>query len=840
MDVQEEFQGLRSLTHPDFARSDAKGDDGKPLSIVENFENKALMHSNVHYRIAGFWDINWLSQAKKGLEKFLVNGKMNLLIGVPIQNSLKQLIDADKKVKTAGEKLIEHLSSSPELNKWENFKILIWMLQQKKLEVRILIIGHTSTYPRPEHAKIQLYYDQFEQSIGSSGSKNDTNRGNKGGVDFITISKSWSSPEAANQIEAMQKYFDDHWNHTDAVKLEDVHKNPEFKKVLEKLANKESKHWEPYQIWTRRVGQIKEDTRGIVVKMKKSKFKSDFLDGLENVESIDFPDELEMDQIRYVNEFRPEVNILIAAPKNLEDVALEIPSELLAYCHKTDVWNFHSSDGAHICLYDFDFINKIRRFFGFDELKLELEEEEPGEEEEEEELPEEVDDVEVVWNPKYFKKPKFPLRENCQVAGVKHWLENKGCLLEHATGSGKTLTGQMIASHMFDESDVVFITTPFIDIANQWEEDALSNFRLDKVKVFCLHSESKHSINVILAEIASMKDKKLLIITVNPSLISYWEKFQLYDVEESFSIIFDEAHRWTSEKKLTFIEQNLHPYFNSSLSLTARLHSLGDGTEVQKKLLENNKQKHVFSLTDAIKTRPRILSEYEYIIHQIEINPSLELKQAKSVFESLATSHCINTISESKPIQTIVYTKSTSDIDEYDEYGGNASVADAGGARALARRIDENSKYFANPYVGDISKKERRRVKQQYEEKQIQCLVAVKCLDEGVDIPNIKRLFLVHGALSDRRQWIQRRGRALRLNRREDGSIINDVAIIHDYYPIPVENFDSKTTNKATVDWICMHSKKVIEMAFNSKTPSLEYQNYKDSIQLISTDEWGY
>ena len=839
MDVQDEYQGLRSHEHPDFARSDAKDKKNKPISIVDNFENDALILSNKHYRIAGFWDINWLSQAKKGLEKFLINGEMKLLIGIPMPNSIKQLMDAEEKIRNAGDKLIEHLSGSPELNKWENFDILVWMLQQKKLEVKILIIGHTSTYPKPEHAKIQLYYDKFEQSIGSSGSKNDTNRGNKGGVDFITISKSWSSPEATNQIKAMQKYFDEHWMHKDAVELKDIHKNPEFKKVLEKLADKENKNWEPYQIWTRRVNGIDENAKGIVVRMKKSGFHSNLLENLDNIESIEFPDQLDPELIRYINEYRPGIKILIAAPTNYEGNEPDIPSELLAHCHKSDGWNFYSSGGKHTNLYDFDFINKIRLFFGFDEFKIEPEDEEP-EEEEVEELPEEVDDVEVVWNPEYFKKPKFPLRENCQVAGVKHWLENKGCLLEHATGSGKTLTGQMIASHMFDESDVVFITTPFIDIANQWEEDALSNFELDKVKVFCLHSESKHSINLILTEIASMKDKKLLIITVNPSLISYWEKFLNYDVEESFSIIFDEAHRWTSEKKLTFIEQNLHPYFNSSLSLTARLHSLGDGTELQKRLLESNKQKHVFSLTDAIKTRPRILSEYEYIIHQIEINPSLELNHAKSVFESLATSHCINTISESKPIQTIVYTKSTSDIDENDEYGGNASVADAGGARALARRIDENSKYFANPYVGDISKKERRGVKKQYEEKQIQCLVAVKCLDEGVDIPNIKRLFLVHGALSDRRQWIQRRGRALRLKRREDGSIINDVAIIHDYYPIPVQNFDSETTNKATVDWICMHSKKVIEMAFNSKTPSHQYQNYKDSIQLISTDEWGY
>ena len=375
MGAEEGLQGLQSHQHPDFARSDAMDNQGRPLSIVESFENKALMLSNKHFRIAGFWDINWLSQAKNGLEKFLINGEMKLLIGIPMPNSIKQLMKADEKIRVAGHKLIEHLGNSPELNKWENFDILLWMLQQNKLEVRILIIGHTSTFPKPEHAKIQLYYDQYGQSIGSSGSKNDTNRGNRGGVDFITISKSWSSLEASNQINAMQKYFDDHWNHNDAVRLEDVHKNPEFKQVLEKLANKESKHLEPYHKWTRRVGVLTE-TNGIIVKMNKSGFKSDFLDSLENIESIDFPDELEMDQIRYVNEFRPGVNILIAAPKSLEDEELKISPELLAHCHKPDGWNFHSSDGTHSNLNDFDFINKIRRFFGFDELKLELEDEE--------------------------------------------------------------------------------------------------------------------------------------------------------------------------------------------------------------------------------------------------------------------------------------------------------------------------------------------------------------------------------------------------------------------------------------------------------------------------------
>ena len=50
--------------------------------LLQVFENKALMLSNKHFRIAGFWDINW-SPHKNGLEKFLINGEMKLLIGHP-------------------------------------------------------------------------------------------------------------------------------------------------------------------------------------------------------------------------------------------------------------------------------------------------------------------------------------------------------------------------------------------------------------------------------------------------------------------------------------------------------------------------------------------------------------------------------------------------------------------------------------------------------------------------------------------------------------------------------------------------------------------------------------
>ena len=56
----------------------------------------------------------------------------------------------------------------------------------------------------------------------------------------------------------------------------------------------------------------------------------------------------------------------------------------------------------------------------------------------------------------------------------------------------------------------------------------------------------------------------------------------------------------------------------------------------------------------------------------------------------------------------------------------------------------------------NITQKAKKERKAHYEEGTINCLVAVKCLDEGVDIPKIKRSYLPAAGLSDQRQWIQK------------------------------------------------------------------------------------
>jgi predicted helicase len=58
----------------------------------------------------------------------------------------------------------------------------------------------------------------------------------------------------------------------------------------------------------------------------------------------------------------------------------------------------------------------------------------------------------------------------------------------------------------------------------------------------------------------------------------------------------------------------------------------------------------------------------------------------------------------------------------------------------------------------------RKVIKKRFEKgNDLQALVAIKCLDEGVDIPSIKRAFILASSTNPR-EYIQRRGRVLRLS----------------------------------------------------------------------------
>ncbi|MBN1459273.1 MAG: DEAD/DEAH box helicase family protein [Armatimonadetes bacterium] len=83
-------------------------------------------------------------------------------------------------------------------------------------------------------------------------------------------------------------------------------------------------------------------------------------------------------------------------------------------------------------------------------------------------------------------------------------------------------------------------------------------------------------------------------------------------------------------------------------------------------------------------------------------------------------------------------------------------------------------------FVHTVSLGERERLLSQFAEGVIQALVAIKCLDEGVDVPST-RTALILASSTNPREFVQRRGRILR---KAEGK---DRAVVHDFIVIPPE-----------------------------------------------------
>jgi superfamily II DNA or RNA helicase len=96
-------------------------------------------------------------------------------------------------------------------------------------------------------------------------------------------------------------------------------------------------------------------------------------------------------------------------------------------------------------------------------------------------------------------------------------------------------------------------------------------------------------------------------------------------------------------------------------------------------------------------------------------------------------------------------------------YCGDGIVEETGESQldAVVQILGREIGYRVNIYTAQTSVTERETLRQQLETGQLQGLVAIRCLDEGVDIPAIQTAVILASS-SNPRQFVQRRGRILR------------------------------------------------------------------------------
>ena len=413
-------------------------------------------------------------------------------------------------------------------------------------------------------------------------------------------------------------------------------------------------------------------------------------------------------------------------------------------------------------------------------------------------------------------------------------------ILEHATGSGKTFTALNIMRKLYEKNQAFcVIGVPFIPLAEQWQGEIEKFLKGTGVKYRIIECWSDHDdyIQECKFELLELKRGKkpeeaelIIFLVVNNSLEQKF--YKLFDHNFNFDkclFIGDECHRYATKNKLLILPE---AKFRLGLSATPIV-DINDPSEAEQGLLDYfGGICHTFTLDEAI---PDYLCNYYYYPIETYLDKE-EFSKWEELYKRASWSDNANEY----------------DLDErggiFREMGGILSSAEnklkvlnkilptsseerkfsiiftgAGKDKNGERDIDRVQKLLLEKgwtptriTADESSRQLRADIIEGFKNGYSDGLLAIRVLDEGIDIPEIKNAYIVASS-TNRRQFVQRRGRVLR---KLEGT--EKIAKIYDLVVIPpkrhsdaaqkiienerkrVDEMSSKALNKAD-------SKKFIE-----------------------------
>ncbi len=396
-----------------------------------------------------------------------------------------------------------------------------------------------------------------------------------------------------------------------------------------------------------------------------------------------------------------------------------------------------------------------------------------------------------------------------QEEAINNWKANNyNGIFDMATGTGKTYTGLGAITQLYKDLKgrlAVVIVCPYQHLVNQWVEDII-NFNINPI---IGHSSSeqkdfKKRLKMAIMDYNLEVRNFFCFVCTNGTFATEYIQSQLNNIRGNVLLVVDEAHNFGAQN----LKQTLTDKFNYRLALSATLERHGD-EEGTKALYDYFGKKCIeFTLEDAINGRDgeKFLTPYQYhpivvYLTEDELNEyhSLSREIAKCIIKkngktklsdkgkilaqkrSRLVAGAINKIStlarEIKPYRNdnhiLVYCGATK-IAMQDDNGDDM------------RQIEAITEMLGNEmgmHVAEFTSREdsytRDLLRRKFSDGDyLQALVAIKCLDEGVNIPAIKTAFIL-ASTTNPKEYIQRRGRVLR---KYPGK---EFAIIYDFITLP-------------------------------------------------------
>lgn len=422
---------------------------------------------------------------------------------------------------------------------------------------------------------------------------------------------------------------------------------------------------------------------------------------------------------------------------------------------------------------------------------------------------------------------------------------------EMATGTGKTFTALFAIEkvQIYKRNNLfTIVLLPLIDLMNQWHESAKEFGLNGKLYLIGGGASDMSPENTFTEAMLNFSDGENVTIFVvyNSYMIHLAKNLSKYQeiLKDKLLIIIDEAHNVT--EKLFKLLPNAK--YRLGLSATPERRNL----EETKNIINYFKGKaydstYKYTLKDAIERG--YLSKYKYtpiFVHLKDYEYEEYEKETINVARYMFYKNEEDREKLKRALQrrAVIVKKSKSKIEKLenllidDSFNFKKSVIYCGPGNneedikltdEITQITHEKGKYDITKFTSKT--KNRQNVLKLFEEGYYDTLVAIKCFDEGIDVPALSRLFILSSD-NNVRQTIQRRGRVLRTSK-ETGK---EFAEIYDFIALPPEEVDYKEA-KSLIKNEILRAEEYLSLAENRDEFTYVFQSIKEEAELLEDDK---
>lgn len=415
------------------------------------------------------------------------------------------------------------------------------------------------------------------------------------------------------------------------------------------------------------------------------------------------------------------------------------------------------------------------------------------------------------------RTPRFPYSEGpreYQINAYNSWVANnyKG-MFAMATGTGKTITSLNCLLNEYKKTGVyrAIIIVPTTALVEQWKKEcAKFNFK----NIITVSSKENWDKNLAFFNTASkLIDTSYIVIVTYASLPR--PKFQSYftQLPKDTILIADETHNLGSQGLLRLLP-SIH--LEKRIGLSATPHRKFDeaGNQAIQEFFNDEPPYIVsYSMEEALKIG--WLCNYTYYPHIVKLTDqemekykelSLQLLRMGLFDKETGTFRSTPEIEKKLLERKRIIHKAANKLEAFKAILKNEFVKRKNlkytlvyvpeGIESIFDESDfsvetEDENKLINEYTKAVSQTDdsvmvkqftanstnREEILKNFEQSNIHVLTSMKCLDEGVDVPR-SELAIFCASTGNPRQFIQRRGRVLRLHKDKIHATIHDLVVV--------------------------------------------------------------